>query len=173
MGKDFSRIDESLREFIGDQAMFFVATAPSGGGGHVNASPKGPIGTLRVLDERTVAYLDLVGSGAETIAHLRDNGRIVLMFCAFAGPPRILRLHGRGEDFLDGCIELPLERAGGIRCGRLELQEERRCLMERDAVGELVDRERFEVSVDVELFLPGREWVFGFETSARELLEGH
>ena len=65
--------------------------------GHVNVSPKGPIGSLRVLDERTVAYLDIVGSGAETIAHLRENGRIVVMLCAFEGPPRILRLHGRGE----------------------------------------------------------------------------
>ena len=63
----------------------------------MNVSPKGPIGTLRVLDDRTVAYLDVVGSGAETIAHLRENGRIVVMLCAFDGPPRILRLHGRGE----------------------------------------------------------------------------
>jgi hypothetical protein len=63
-------------------------------------SPKGPIGTLRVLGPRTVAYLDTVGSGAETIAHLRDNGRIVVMLCAFEGPPRILRLHGRGEAIL-------------------------------------------------------------------------
>ena len=77
--------------------MFFVGTAPSGDDGHVNVSPKGPIETLRVLDEHTVAYLDLVGSGAETIAHLRDNGRIVVMLCAFEGPPRIVRLHGRGE----------------------------------------------------------------------------
>jgi hypothetical protein len=64
--------------------------------GHVNVSPKGPIGTLRVLDEHTVAYLDLIGSGAETVAHVRENGRIVIMLCAFEGPPRILRLHGRG-----------------------------------------------------------------------------
>jgi Pyridoxamine 5'-phosphate oxidase len=63
----------------------------------VNVSPKGPGGTLRVLDDRTVAYLDVIGSGAETIAHLRENGRIVVMFCAFEGPPKILRLHGRGE----------------------------------------------------------------------------
>src|SRR5690242_14942680 len=76
--------------------MFFVGTAPSGSDGHVNVSPKGPIGSLRVLDERTVAYLDVVGSGTETIAHLQENGRIVVMLCAFAGPPRILRLHGTG-----------------------------------------------------------------------------
>ena len=77
--------------------MFFVGTAPSGDDGHINVSPKGPIGSLRVLDDRTVAYLDIVGSGAETIAHLRANGRICVMFCAFDGPPRILRLHGEGE----------------------------------------------------------------------------
>ena len=63
----------------------------------MNVSPKGPIGTFRVIDDHTVAYLDVVGSGAETIAHLRENGRVVVMFCAFEGPPRILRLHGRGE----------------------------------------------------------------------------
>src|SRR3954470_22581692 len=77
--------------------MFFVGSAPLAGDGHVNISPKGPIGTFRVLDDHTVAYLDVLGSGAETIAHLRENGRIVVMFCAFQGPPRILRLHGRGE----------------------------------------------------------------------------
>ena len=97
MGKVFSGIDERLRAWIGRQALFFVATAPLAGDGHVNVSPKGPIGSLRVLDERTVAYLDVVGSGAETVAHLRENGRIVVMLCAFEGPPRILRLHGRGE----------------------------------------------------------------------------
>jgi hypothetical protein len=76
--------------------MFFVGTAPSGDGGHVNVSPKGPIESLRILDPHTVAYQDVIGSGAETIAHLRDNGRIVVMLCAFEGPPRILRLHGQG-----------------------------------------------------------------------------
>ncbi len=97
MAKVFDAIDESLREWIAQREVYFVATAPLSGDGHVNLSPKGPIGTLRVLDDRTVAYLDLVGSGAETIAHLRENGRIVVMLCAFDGPPRILRLHGRGE----------------------------------------------------------------------------
>jgi hypothetical protein len=97
LGKTFDRIDERLREWIGRQALFFVATAPLAGDGHVNVSPKGPIGSLRVLDDHTVAYLDVIGSGAETIAHLRENGRIVVMFCAFDGPPRIVRLHGRGE----------------------------------------------------------------------------
>jgi hypothetical protein len=97
VGKIYERIDDRLREWIDRQALYFVATAPLAGEGHVNLSPKGPIGTLRVLDEQTVAYLDVVGSGAETIAHLRENGRIVVMLCAFEGPPRILRLHGRGE----------------------------------------------------------------------------
>jgi pyridoxamine 5'-phosphate oxidase-like protein len=97
MGRVYDGIDERLRSWIERQALFFVGTAPLDDEGHVNVSPKGPIGSLRVLDEHTVAYLDVVGSGAETIAHLRENGRIVLMLCAFEGPPRILRLHGRGE----------------------------------------------------------------------------
>ena len=97
MGKVFERIDDHLREWIGRQALFFVGTAPLADDGHVNVSPKGPIGSLRVLDDNTVAYLDIVGSGAETIAHLRENGRIVVMLCAFEGPPRIVRLHGRGD----------------------------------------------------------------------------
>ncbi|HEY6780996.1 MAG TPA: pyridoxamine 5'-phosphate oxidase family protein [Thermoleophilaceae bacterium] len=90
-------MDEHHRAWIARQALFFVGSAPLAADGHVNVSPKGPIGSLRVLDDHTVAYLDVVGSGAETIAHLRENGRIVVMLCAFEGPPRILRLHGRGE----------------------------------------------------------------------------
>jgi len=97
MGRIYESIDDHQRKWIENQSMFFVGTAPAGADGHVNVSPKGPIGSLQVLDERTVAYLDIVGSGAETIAHIRENGRIVVMFCAFQGPPRILRLHGRGE----------------------------------------------------------------------------
>ncbi|MFL5837990.1 MAG: pyridoxamine 5'-phosphate oxidase family protein [Solirubrobacteraceae bacterium] len=97
MGKIYDGIDAHQRDWIARQAVFFVGTAPLAGDGHVNVSPKGPIGSLRVLDEQTVAYLDVIGSGAETIAHLRENGRIVVMLCAFEGPPRILRLHGRGE----------------------------------------------------------------------------
>jgi hypothetical protein len=77
--------------------MFFVGSAPLDADGHVNVSPKGPIDTLRVLDPHTVAYLDMIGSGAETIAHVRENGRIVVMLCAFSGPPRIVRLHGHAE----------------------------------------------------------------------------
>jgi Pyridoxamine 5'-phosphate oxidase len=106
MGKIFDAIDERLEAWIGRQRMFFVGTAPSDGG-HVNVSPKGPIETLRVLDDHTVAYLDLVGSGAETIAHLRDNGRIVIMLCAFEGGPRIVRLHGTGEILAGDAIDFP------------------------------------------------------------------
>jgi predicted pyridoxine 5'-phosphate oxidase superfamily flavin-nucleotide-binding protein len=95
MGKVFDSIEPKLAEWIGRQRLFFVATAPSEGG-HVNVSPKGPIGTLRIVDERTVEYDDHVGSGAETAAHLRENGRICVMLCAFEGPPRIVRLHGSG-----------------------------------------------------------------------------
>jgi hypothetical protein len=97
MGSIYEAIDDRLRAWIGAQPLFFVGTAPLDGDGHVNVSPKGPGGTLRVLGPRTLAYLDVVGSGAETVAHLRENGRIVIMLCAFAGPPRIVRLHGRGE----------------------------------------------------------------------------
>jgi hypothetical protein len=96
MGKVFDAIDDKLAAWIGRQRMFFVGTAPSGADGHVNVSPKGPMESLRILDPHTVAYQDVIGSGAETIAHLRENGRIVVMICAFDGPPRILRLHGRG-----------------------------------------------------------------------------
>jgi hypothetical protein len=97
VAKVFDRIDDHLAGWIARQALFFTGTAPLDGDGHVNVSPKGPIGSLRVLGPRTVAYLDTVGSGSETIAHLRENGRIVIMLCAFAGPPRIVRIHGRGE----------------------------------------------------------------------------
>jgi hypothetical protein len=97
MGKVFDGIDERLERWIAAQPMFFVGTAPLAGDGHVNVSPKGPIESLRVLGPSRVAYLDVVGSGAETIAHVRENGRIVIMLCAFAGPPRVVRLHGTGS----------------------------------------------------------------------------
>jgi len=102
MAKVYERIDEHQREWIARQSMFFVGSAPLAADGHVNVSPKGPIGSLKVLDDHTVAYLDVVGSGAETIAHIRENGRVVVMLCAFGGPPRILRLHGTGEVVLAG-----------------------------------------------------------------------
>ncbi|EYT78473.1 pyridoxamine 5'-phosphate oxidase [Streptomyces sp. Tu 6176] len=97
MGKTYERIDGRLRTFIEEQPLFFTATAPLSGDGTVNLSPKGLKGSLAVLDGHTVAYLDFAGSNAETVAHLRENGRITLMWCAFQGPPNIVRVHGRGE----------------------------------------------------------------------------
>ncbi|MBV6702556.1 pyridoxamine 5'-phosphate oxidase family protein [Kitasatospora aureofaciens] len=97
MGKQYEYIDGRLRQFIERQPVYFVATAPLSADGHVNVSPKGRAGTLVVLDELTLAYLDFGGSTAETIAHLRENGRITLMWCAFDGPPTVVRVHGRGE----------------------------------------------------------------------------
>lgn len=96
MGRLFDGIDDKLAAWIRAQRLFFVATAPLDGG-HVNVSPKGPIETLRIVDAQTIEYDDHVGSGAETAAHLRENGRICVMLCSFEGPPRIVRLHGRGE----------------------------------------------------------------------------
>jgi len=95
MGKRHAGIDDGLASFIAAQRMFFVTTAPLGADGHLNLSPKG-LDTFAVLDPETVAYLDFTGSGVETIAHLRENGRITILFCAFEGPPKILRLYGRG-----------------------------------------------------------------------------
>ncbi len=119
MGKVLEALDDRLTEWIGQQHVFFVATAPEAGG-HVNVSPKGH-DTLRVLDPTTVAYLDLTGSGAETIAHTRENGRITVMLCAFEGPPLILRLYGTGtahpkgsaryEELVDRFPDLPGARS--------------------------------------------------------------
>ena len=94
MGKVYEAIDEKLGAWIERQHLFFVATAPLAADGHVNVSPKGDLRWFRILGPREVAYLDFVGSGAETIAHARENGRVVLMFCAFEGPPKIVRLYG-------------------------------------------------------------------------------
>ena len=90
-------IDNELREFLLAQKMFFVATAPLAADGLVNVSPKGLDGTFQILDPTTVAYLDLHGSGIETVAHVRENGRIVFLFCALTGRPKIVRLHGTAE----------------------------------------------------------------------------
>ena len=97
MGKVYEAIDGRLKEFVERQPMFFVATAPLADDGHINLSPRGITGTFKVLDGHTFAWLDTNGSGSETIAHLRENGRIVVMFCAFDGPPNIVRFHGRGR----------------------------------------------------------------------------
>lgn len=106
MAAIYSELDERLITFITSQPMFFVATAPcldeSGGGGHVNVSPKGYRDTFTVIDSLTVAYLDLTGSGAETIAHLRQNGRITVMFCSFDRAPKIVRIYGTGRVALPG-----------------------------------------------------------------------
>ncbi|HST67013.1 MAG TPA: pyridoxamine 5'-phosphate oxidase family protein [Mycobacteriales bacterium] len=100
MAKVYDGIDGKLARWLERQPVFFVATAPLAGDGHVNLSPKGTLGTFRVLGPSSVAYLDLTGSGAETLAHLRENGRITLMFCAFDGPPNIVRLSGTGVPVL-------------------------------------------------------------------------
>ena len=96
MGTVFESIDETIKSWIAKQKMFFVATAPLAGDGLINCSPKG-LDTFRVLDPLTVAYLDFTGSGIETVAHIKENERIVIMFCAFEGAPKIFRLHGKGQ----------------------------------------------------------------------------
>ena len=96
MGKIYDTLDAETQVWLSRQKVFFVATAPRAAEGHINCSPKGG-DAFRVLNEREVAYQDLTGSGIETVAHLRENGRIVLMFCAFEGEPRIVRLHGSGQ----------------------------------------------------------------------------
>ena len=102
MAKLFDEITPALRDFIDAQPMFFVGTAPSGDDGHLNVSPKGGANLFRVTGPLGFAYVDLMGSGIETVAHLRENGRIVVMFCSFSGPPKILRLHGRGAPVQQG-----------------------------------------------------------------------
>jgi predicted pyridoxine 5'-phosphate oxidase superfamily flavin-nucleotide-binding protein len=97
MGTVSEAIDDRLREWLEQQPLFVVATAPLAASGHVNCSPKGGAGSFQVLGPRQVAYLDLTGSGVETVAHLRENGRIVVMFCSFDRRPTIVRLHGRGR----------------------------------------------------------------------------
>ncbi len=96
MGKQYDELTPKLIEFIEAQKMFFVGTAPLDGDGHVNISPKG-MDCFRVLDSRTVAYLDVTGSGVETLSHVKENGRLVMMFCAFEGKPFTLRLHGKAD----------------------------------------------------------------------------
>jgi hypothetical protein len=93
MAKFFSELNEALQQFISEQKIFFTATAPAQG--RINLSPKG-IDTFRCIDSKTVAYLDLTGSGNETSAHLSENGRITIMFCSFYEKPLILRLYGTG-----------------------------------------------------------------------------
>ena len=164
MGKVYEFIDEQLADWILAQPLFFVGTAPLEGG-HVNVSPKGPIESFRIVDGRTVEYEDHVGSGAETIAHIRENGRVCVMFCAFAGPPRILRLHGRGEvipstdpgsDGVRGLVRVHLERISdscGYGVPLMELvgsRPQRELWLERKGEQGVRDyvRERNAVSID-------------------------
>jgi hypothetical protein len=95
MGREYTEIDDRIQKWMQRQHVFFVATAPSAADGLVNCSPKG-LDSLRVIGPRELAYVDTGGSGIETVAHLRDNGRITLMMCAFDGPPKIFRFYGRG-----------------------------------------------------------------------------
>ncbi len=119
MAKVYDEIDETLAAFIAKQMMFFVATAPLSGDGHVNVSPKG-YDAFRILGPRRVAYADLGGSGIETVAHVRENGRITLMFCAFEGPALILRLYGRASvmQFDEPGFDIELARFPGLERAR-------------------------------------------------------
>jgi len=131
MAKLFEEIDDKMRAFIERQPMFFVATAPSGDGGHINVSPKGGSNLFQVTGSLGFAYVDLMGSGIETIAHLRENGRICVMFCAFDGGPKIVRLHGIGTPIQQGDDDF------AAALGRFDITDE-----QRDAV-------RSVISVDV------------------------
>jgi hypothetical protein len=110
MGRVMDHIDEATTAWIDAQHMFFVATAPEDGG-HVNVSPKG-LDSMRVVSHGELAYLDVTGSGAETIAHIRNNGRITLMWSAFDGPARILRVYGKGQVHLPGSVRF--EKLSGL-----------------------------------------------------------
>jgi Pyridoxamine 5'-phosphate oxidase len=120
MAHVYEGIDPAMASWIEAQPVFFVATAPLAADGLVNLSPKGTAGTFRVLDEHTFAYLDILGSGVETIAHLRENGRACVMLCAFDGKPNIIRLHGTGRAVLtdDPGFEDALARFGAAGAER-------------------------------------------------------
>jgi hypothetical protein len=96
MGKIYDTISDEIAVWLRQQHVFFVATSPLDSNGHINCSPKGG-DSFRIINSKTVAYQDLTGSGIETVAHVRENSRIVIMFCAFEGPPKIIRLYGKGE----------------------------------------------------------------------------
>lgn len=106
MGKFHDSILDHHRKFIELQHLFFVSTSPLDANGHINLSPKG-LDSFRVLSSTKVAYMDIIGSGNETSAHILENGRITFMFCAFGGPPNILRLYGKGYTVLPGDAEWP------------------------------------------------------------------
>ena len=175
MSRRYDDIGPELQQFLERQPMFFVATAPLAADGHVNVSPKGLDGTFAVLGPHRVAYLDLTGSGIETVAHVRENARITLMFCAFDGPARIVRLSGRGavvtcDDEEFEALAAPFTRLPGERavitvdvdrvadsCGygvpRMELVEQRERLLtslaaKGDAGLEAYRAERNATSID-------------------------
>jgi hypothetical protein len=175
VGRVYEDISPELQRFLERQPMFFVATAPLAADGRVNVSPKGLDGTFAVLGPRRVAYLDLTGSGIETVAHVRENARITLMFCAFDGPARIVRLSGRGavvtrDDGEFEALAAPFTRLPGERavitvevdrvadsCGygvpRMELIEQRERLLtslaaKGDAGVEAYRAERNATSID-------------------------
>jgi hypothetical protein len=184
MASTHERIDDHMRQWVARQPMFFVATAPLAEQGHVNVSPKGPIGTFAVLDDRTVAYLDFFGSGAETIAHIRENGRVVVMLCAFEGPPQIVRFHGTGTVVLpdeDRFGEL-FERAGFE--GLTDVEEARRGIVVVDVqriskscgygvplMDHVGEREHFDLAKKKRLRVMGPEEfsTFQVERNARSL----
>jgi len=148
MAKLFDEIDDKLQAFIEAQPMFFVATAPSGDDGHVNLSPKGGANLFRVTGPHGFAYVDLMGSGIETVAHLRENGRICVMFCSFEGGPKIVRLHGIGtpiqqED--DGFAEA---------LARFDIADE-----QRDAVRSVIDIEVTRVADSCGFVVPRMDYV--------------
>lgn len=173
MARTFEQIDSELTIWLAQQPLFFVATAPLAAGGLINCSPKG-LDSFRVLAPTRVAYLDLHGSGIETLAHLKENGRIVFLFCAFSGPPRIVRLHGHGRahelgsqpfealrsQFADlpgarSIIEVELHRISdscGYGVPRMELLEQRTALCEsaqrKGSEGLARSRERNRVSLE-------------------------
>ncbi|CAE6459387.1 unnamed protein product [Rhizoctonia solani] len=113
MGKFYDTIPQDLIPWIEEQRCFWVATAPLSAKGHVNISPKGLVGTFKIIDNKTFFYQDLTGSGVETAAHLQENGRITVLFNAFEGPPRICRLFGTGKVYELGSTRynelIPLE----------------------------------------------------------------
>jgi Pyridoxamine 5'-phosphate oxidase len=148
MAKLFEEIDDKLRAFIERQPMFFVGTAPSGDGGHINVSPKGGSNLFHVTGPHGFAYVDLMGSGIETIAHLRENGRIVVMFCAFEGGPKIVRLHGVGRPIQQGDDEFDAALA------RFEISDE-----QRDAVRSVIEIDVTRVADSCGFVVPRLDYV--------------
>jgi hypothetical protein len=148
MAKLFEEINDQLRAFIERQPMFFVATAPSGDGGHVNVSPKGGSNLFHVTGPHGFAYVDLMGSGIETIAHLRENGRICVMFCAFDGGPKIVRLHGVGTPIQQG------DDGFAAALSRFDITDE-----QRDAVRSVIEVEVTRVADSCGFVVPRMDYV--------------